>query len=108
MSAFLVACLLLIPGNLSRIKTPLRKNGPRTQHLLCKWQQIPRAPAAGLTVLLGHPPPPASSILTAKRDPQSSETPPELGDTPKVQAQFCPQIMELKSCRLSLLLLSRI
>lgn len=71
MSAFLVACLLLIPGNLSRIKTPLRKNGPRTQHLLCKWQQIPRAPAAGLAVLLGHPPPPASPILTAKRDPQS-------------------------------------
>lgn len=26
--SFLVACLLLIPSNLSRIKTPLRKNGP--------------------------------------------------------------------------------
>lgn len=79
MSAFLVACLLLIPSNLSRIKTPLRKNGPGTQHLLCKWQQIPRAPAEGLPVLLGHPPLPASSILTAKRDPQSWGAPPKFG-----------------------------
>lgn len=76
----------------------------RDQHLLCKWQQIPRAPrgTGDLQAALGHPPPLQGSILRA----------PELGGTPKapsrVQAQFHPHFMVLKSFGLSLHLLSRI
>lgn len=116
MSAFLVACLLLIPSNLSRIKSPLRKNGPGPNTCYANGSKSPGPPRADAG--------PGASSPGCRAPSSEPKGTPELGDTPKapkdpqswgappkppiVQAQFHPHIMVLNSFRLSLPFLSRI
>lgn len=92
-SAFLVAYLLLIPGNLSRIKTPLRKNGPGSNTCYANGSKslgpLWRGNGdRGLPVVLEHPPP-----LTTR--PRARGGYPELPPT-RAQAQFHPTLMVLQ------------
>lgn len=91
---FLVACLLLIPSNLSRIKTPLRKNGPGPNTCYANGSKSSGPPRRGGGDLRAAGGPGASS--SGRRTPS-----PELGrGTPKAppnaQAQFHPTITVLQ------------
>jgi len=100
-SAFLVACLLLIPCNLSRIKTPLRKNGPGPNTCYANGSKSP-GPRGGAVGTRGPPvvqehPPPATRL-----HPQSQEGPP-VPPPQELKLNFIPPLQCFNSSRLSFL-----